>query len=132
MKTLVPCRSGMLTNRDELNATSHWQHASTLEFATYKGVPKEEGFMGIIMINCPSTGRAVSTEIEVYDVDRLPTVVATIECPVCGCVHQWTKNDAWLARGGEYYRKVAADRAAESCVNEGGADIAAITIAGTH
>jgi hypothetical protein len=68
----------------------------------------EEGIMGIIMINCPSTGRAVSTEIEMQNVDRLPTVIATMVCSACGGVHKWTKNDAWLEKGGEHYRKLAA------------------------
>jgi hypothetical protein len=68
----------------------------------------EEGVMGVIMINCPATGRAVSTEIEMQNVDRLPTVIATLDCPACGSVHEWTKNDAWLAKGGEHYRKAAA------------------------
>jgi hypothetical protein len=64
--------------------------------------------MGVVMINCPATGRAVSTEIEMQNVERLPIVTATMVCPACGGVHNWTKNDAWLAKGGEYYRKVAA------------------------
>jgi hypothetical protein len=65
-----------------------------------------EGNMGIIMISCPSTGRAVSTEIEMQDVDRLPTVIATMTCPDCGGVHKWTKSDAWLEKGGAYYQKI--------------------------
>jgi len=67
--------------------------------------------MGIIMINCPSTGRAVSTEIEMQNVERLPTVIATMVCPACGGVHEWTKNDAWLEKGGQYYWKVATNSA---------------------
>ena len=57
--------------------------------------------MGILMINCPSTGRVVSTGIELSGVDQLPTVIATIQCSVCGCVHEWTKHNAWLAEDGE-------------------------------
>ena len=64
--------------------------------------------MGIIMIKCPRVGRPVSTGIEVIDVNQLPMVVATATCPACGGVHEWTKQDAWLADGGEYYRRVAA------------------------
>jgi len=64
--------------------------------------------MGIIMIKCPRVGRPVSTGIEVTDVDQLPTVVATTACPACGGVHEWTKDDAWLADGGEQYRLAAA------------------------
>ena len=64
--------------------------------------------MGVIMIACPSTGRAVSTGIETMEVEALPTVIATTVCSVCGRVHEWTKHDAWLAEGGAYYRAMAA------------------------
>ena len=73
--------------------------------------------MGILMINCPSTGRAVSTGIEMSGIDQLPTVIATIECSMCGRVHEWTKDDAWLAEGGEHYRRIAADKAAVKFAN---------------
>ena len=64
--------------------------------------------MGMIMIACPSTGRAVSTGIETIEVDRLPNVIATTVCSACGRVHEWTKSDAWLAEGGAQYRQAAA------------------------
>jgi hypothetical protein len=60
--------------------------------------------MGIIMINCPATGHGVSTGIEVVGTDQLPIVTASTVCPECGRVHQWTKNEVWLAAGGEQYR----------------------------
>ena len=65
--------------------------------------------MGIVMIKCTSTGRAVSTGIEMSNIDPLPTVIATMNCSACGRVHEWTKHDAWLAEGGEHYRKAAAE-----------------------
>jgi hypothetical protein len=34
------------------------------------------GVMGIIMINCPATGRRVSTGIETVDIEELPAVTA--------------------------------------------------------
>ena len=64
--------------------------------------------MGIVMINCRSTGRAVSTGIEMSSIEPLPTVIAKTVCPVCDRVHAWTKDDAWLAEDGEQYRKAAA------------------------
>jgi hypothetical protein len=67
-------------------------------------VEHEEGIMGVLMIECPSTGREVSTGIEVLDVEQLPTVTATTVCSACGHVHEWTKHDAWLAEGGSQYR----------------------------
>ncbi len=63
--------------------------------------------MGTVMITCPSTGRAVSTGIEMQAVDQLPIVIATMMCSACGSVHEWTKNEAWLVEGGAYYRKIA-------------------------
>jgi hypothetical protein len=60
--------------------------------------------MGVVMIQCPSTGRQVSTGIEMIDVEQLPAVKATTVCPACGRVHEWTKHDAWLADGGWQYR----------------------------
>jgi hypothetical protein len=47
--------------------------------------------MGIIMINCPATGRRVSTGTKMV-------------CPACGRMHDWTKADAWLVPSGEQYR----------------------------
>ena len=73
---------------------------------------REEGIMGILMICCPATGRPVSTEIEMDRLEQLPTVIATITCPACGGVHEWTRHDAWLAAGGDHYRRAAASKAA--------------------
>jgi hypothetical protein len=63
--------------------------------------------MGIIMINCPATGRDVSTGIEVCDVEELPTVKARMSCPACGGVHDWTKQEARLADYGEQHSAAA-------------------------
>jgi hypothetical protein len=60
--------------------------------------------MGIVMISCPMTCRAVSTGIEMVAVDQLPTVTATMTCPACGRVHEWSKSDVWLVIGGAQYR----------------------------
>ena len=67
--------------------------------------------MGVVMIKCPATRRAVSTGIEMCAVEELPLVLATMSCAACGRVHQWTKNDAWLADGGEEYRPASYPKA---------------------
>jgi uncharacterized protein YbaR (Trm112 family) len=61
-------------------------------------------FVAIIMIRCPATGRGVSTGIEVVSTEQLPVVTGEMVCPACGSVHEWTKNNAWLADGGDQYR----------------------------
>ena len=55
--------------------------------------------MGTVMIRCPRTGDAVSTEIETEAsvFARLPEVAARTRCPSCGEEHVWTARDAWLA-----------------------------------
>ena len=60
--------------------------------------------MGIIMINCPATGRGVSTGIETIGIEDLPVVTARMVCSAGGRVHDWTKADAWLDNTGEQYR----------------------------
>jgi hypothetical protein len=77
---------------------------TTRSCADVAAVEHEEGIMGVLMIECPSTGREVSTGIEMLDIEQLPTVKATIVCSACGRVHEWTKRDAWLAEGGWHYR----------------------------
>ena len=55
--------------------------------------------MGTVMIRCPRTKRAVSTEIETEPsvFQRLPLVPTRLRCPFCGDDHVWTVQDAWLA-----------------------------------
>lgn len=55
--------------------------------------------MGTVMIRCPRTDRAVSTEIETEEQDfkRLPDVPSRLSCPACGEIHIWTRRDAWLS-----------------------------------
>ena len=89
-----------LVDRQVTLATRYSRNAGEAE--------QEEGIMGMVMIDCPSTGRAVSTGIEMFSIEPLPLVTATTVCPFCGRLHKWTKNDAWLAEGGEQYRATAA------------------------
>ena len=54
--------------------------------------------MGAVMIRCPRTGRAVSTEIETEPsvFSRLPEVAGRMRCPDCGEEHIWTRQRGWL------------------------------------
>jgi predicted RNA-binding Zn-ribbon protein involved in translation (DUF1610 family) len=54
--------------------------------------------MSAVMIRCPVTGQAVSTQIETEPsvFETLPQVEAHTLCPVCGQEHIWTRRDAWL------------------------------------
>ena len=52
----------------------------------------------IVMVRCPSTGRELSTGVEM-DADtfkRLPDIQSQIKCPICGLAHDWSTREAWL------------------------------------
>jgi len=55
--------------------------------------------MSLVMIRCPTTGRAVSTAIETEPsvFRKLPKDAARMHCPACGQDHVWTVSSAWLA-----------------------------------
>ena len=54
--------------------------------------------MSTVMIRCPETGHAVSTQIDTEPsiFSALPQVEAHTLCPICGHEHVWTRSDAWL------------------------------------
>ena len=58
--------------------------------------------MGVMMITCPNTGRAVPTGIETDGLSfaAIPDVPIQTKCPVCGSVHVWWKREAWIAIDG--------------------------------
>jgi endogenous inhibitor of DNA gyrase (YacG/DUF329 family) len=64
--------------------------------------------MGVVMITCPNTGRAVSTGIETdaRSFASLSDVPKQSKCPVCGSVHVWWKREAWIAVDGSDQRGV--------------------------
>jgi hypothetical protein len=54
--------------------------------------------MGMVMIRCPATHRAISTGIEV---DRAtfratPVFFSRTFCPLCRETHEWFARDAWV------------------------------------
>jgi hypothetical protein len=54
--------------------------------------------MGIVMIHCPKTRRAISTDIQV-DREAFHATAAFFSrtlCPLCGATHEWFAKDAWV------------------------------------
>ena len=62
--------------------------------------------MATVMVRCPTTGRAVSTEIEteLSIFQKLPEVPSRLQCPLCGQEHVWTAREVWLAEAGSNVR----------------------------
>jgi hypothetical protein len=55
--------------------------------------------MSSVMIRCPTTGRPVSTAIEIEPgvFRKLPNLRARMLCPACDQEHDWMTGSAWLA-----------------------------------
>ena len=54
--------------------------------------------MGIVMVKCPETGRAIPTGMEA---DRssfqcAPVFFSRVFCPICKTNHEWFAKDAWV------------------------------------
>jgi hypothetical protein len=54
--------------------------------------------MGMIMIKCPQTGRAIPTGIKSDRETFLRSAVfyANARCPVCRANHNWFAREAWV------------------------------------
>jgi hypothetical protein len=54
--------------------------------------------MGVVMINCPETGRAISTGMKA-DQERFrcsPVFFARTFCAICEATHEWFAREAWV------------------------------------
>jgi len=58
--------------------------------------------MGMLMIKCPQTGRAIPTGIKI-DRERFlssPVFFSRTRCQVCEADHPWFARDAWVHEPG--------------------------------
>ena len=66
--------------------------------------------MGMVMIKCPQTGRAIPTGITI-DRERFrcsPVFFSRTRCPVCHADHAWFAREAWVHEPGA--RAIASPR----------------------
>lgn len=56
--------------------------------------------MAAILIRCPTTNRAVPTgfKADAETFESIDYYQLKFNCPACGAVHTWSKENAWLAR----------------------------------
>ncbi len=54
--------------------------------------------MGIVMIKCPITGRAIPTGMEAdqFSLNCTPVFFGRTFCPICRSSHEWFAKDAWV------------------------------------
>jgi hypothetical protein len=54
--------------------------------------------MGMVMVKCPQTGRAIPTGIRIdHDsFQRRPVFYSRTHCPTCRTDHTWFAQDAWV------------------------------------
>lgn len=65
--------------------------------------------MGVIMIRCPRTGRAITTDIKAdREAFRCSTVFfSRTYCTNCRTNHEWFAGDAWVDEPGERMLKAS-------------------------
>ena len=68
--------------------------------------------MGIIMIRCPETHRAIPTGMRI---DReafraMPVFFSRTYCPLCRLAHEWFAKDAWVSDSGTADREPRSDK----------------------
>jgi hypothetical protein len=63
--------------------------------------------MGIVMVKCPKTGRAISTGMQAdrSNFQCAPVFFSRVFCPICNSQHEWFAKDAWVR---EFGRKIRA------------------------
>jgi len=54
--------------------------------------------MGMLMIRCPKTGRAIHTgkKVERTAFRATPVFFSQTYCPLCRATHEWFVKDAWV------------------------------------
>ncbi len=54
--------------------------------------------MGLLMIRCQKTGRAISTGryIEAATFRSSPVFFSRTHCPLCRMMHEWFAKEAWV------------------------------------
>jgi hypothetical protein len=54
--------------------------------------------VGVVMIRCPGTGRAISTGIEADErsFSAAPVFFSRTFCPLCRVEHEWFAKHAWI------------------------------------
>jgi hypothetical protein len=54
--------------------------------------------MGMVMIKCPQTGRAIPTGITIdrESFQRSPVFFRRTRCPICNTEHAWFAREAWV------------------------------------
>ena len=54
--------------------------------------------VSVVMVRCPTTGRELSTGIEMVAAtfEQLPDIRSKITCPICRLEHIWSTREAWL------------------------------------
>jgi hypothetical protein len=54
--------------------------------------------MGMVMVKCPQTGRAIPTGIAIdrESFQRSPVFFRRTRCPICTTEHAWFAQEAWV------------------------------------
>jgi hypothetical protein len=73
------------------------QPAGTLLQKTASTISRE-GNMGMVMVKCPQSGRAIPTGIKIdrESFGRSAVFFSRTHCPICNTYHDWFAREAWV------------------------------------
>jgi hypothetical protein len=68
--------------------------------------------MGMVMVKCPHTGRAIATGMKTdrESFQRCTVFFGRTHCPICHAYHDWFAREAWVHEPSEGTRLSAAPR----------------------
>lgn len=71
----------------------------------------KEAALGILMIKCPNTGRAISTGMmaDRSSFGSTPVFYSRTYCPICRINHDWFAAEAWVSDSPITTRRVTVD-----------------------
>ena len=67
--------------------------------------------MGMVMVKCPQTGRAIPPGIKTdrESFGRSPVFFGRTPCPICHVHHAWFAREAWVDEPNAWARRRSAD-----------------------
>ena len=77
--------------------------------------------MGVVMIRCPRTERAISTGMQIDHAafHSMPVFFSSTFCPICRSPHEWFAASAWVCNYGPENRDPNCERCRNALAQPG-------------
>jgi hypothetical protein len=88
----------VIQSRYHLDRVKLFSQARDRMLGSFGAISQQEHSMGIVMVKCPGTGRAIATGIvaDRASFNATPVFFARVYCPMCASEHEWFAKEAWV------------------------------------